>query len=233
MARNISRGELRTRLEQLTDTENDAHIGTAEKNEILNSAMAETWDIITSSGLAEKYVKSVSFNTVANQLEYTLDATTYVTDNDFYKIHQLYVNEGNGRLRPLERINPAEIECMVAPTTVQAMKLYYIPYSPERATGDDALFFDGINGWEEHTLMVAACAIKMKKDDSYATFARRKDELAARIRSMGNIDFSGPQRVVRRWRRRQDPFNMVNSNIRGYGIRGNKLELYSHSGYLV
>lgn len=231
MARTITRAELRTRLEVLTDTENDAHIGTTEKNEAINSALAETWDLIISSGLSEKGVKSVAFNTVANQLEYPI--ATYVTAGDFYKISQLYVNEGNGRLRPLERINPAEIECMVAPTTAQAMKLYYIPYSPEWGSGDDALYFDGINGWEEHTLMVAACAIKLKKDDSWAQYNQRKEELAARIRAMGNTDFSGPVRVVRRYKRQQDPFNMVNSTIRAYGLRGANIELYSHSGYLV
>lgn len=230
MARTKTRAELRTRLEQITDTENDAHLSTTEKNEILNSAIAETWDHIVSAGLAEKYVKSATFSTVADTLEYNLE--TICTDGDFYRIHQLYVDEGSGQLRPLTRLAPAEIQSFRPPSSVVSMKLYYIPSAPMLESGDDSETFDGINGWEEHTLMTAACAVKFKKDDDYNQFYRRKKELEQRIASMGNIDFGEPARVVRKRKRSLDPFLMYRNNINAYCVRGDKLELYYNYGYI-
>ncbi len=232
MARTLTRGELRTRLEQLTDTENDAHISTTEKNAIINSAVAETWDKICNAGLGEKYVKSVTFNTVANQTEYVI--ATICPALDFYRLHQLYVVENASplQMRPLQRLTGSEIQSFRPPPSVIPMKIYYIPYATVFAVGDDAVTFDGINGWEEHTLMTAACAIKMKKDDSYAVFAQRKQELEARIKSMGNIDFGDAPRVVRKRARRADPWFMYQNQVNAYNVRGDKIELFYNYGYI-
>ena len=152
MARTLTKGELRTRLEQLTDSESDAHLGTNEKDEILNSAMAETWDHIVAAGLAEKFVKSVSFSSVSGTLEYSF--ASVISAGVFYRIHALYVDEGSGQLRPLKRIAPAEVRPFRPPTSTVNLKLYYIPICPRitAGVGTDSTTFDGINGWEEHTL---------------------------------------------------------------------------------
>src|SRR3954468_16207573 len=114
--------DLLTRLEEMTDTQNDPHLSTAEKYRILTSAVAKTWDLILLSSPAA-YVKSVTFNTVANQKEYPVD--TIVSAGDFYKVSTLYVDEGNGQLRPLGRINPMEEQSYRAPVSAVPMKLYY------------------------------------------------------------------------------------------------------------
>ncbi len=228
-ARTFTIDQLVTRLEQLTDSEGDAHLGTAEKFAIMNSAIAETWDLIVSAGLAEKYVTPQTFNTVAGTLEYALQ--TICTAGNFYKISKLYVVESTNYLRPLQRVSPHEIQEFRAPAAVVPMKLYYIPYSPVLTTGQS---FDGINGWEEHSLMVAACAIKMKKDDSYSVFAARKRELEDRIKTMADTDFGEPCRVVRkRYRARNNPFMNYSTQLNAYGLRGDKLELYYAPGVTV
>jgi hypothetical protein len=48
---------------------------------------------------------------------------------------------------------------------------------------------------------------------------------------MGNVDFGEPMRIQRKRHRKNDPFIMFNSNINAYGLRGDKIELYSYSGY--
>ncbi len=214
-----------SRMEKLCDIEGDTHLSSAEKFEIMNSAIAETWDLICNSGLGEKYVTYANFSTVAGTLAYNL----FTIATDFYRIHQVYVLEnGSTTLRPLTRLNTSEIQTFTAPTSVVTMRLYYLPYSPVLTTGQT---FDGINGWEEHTLMTACCAVKMKKEDDYRTYAARKAELERRIKSMGNVDLGEPMRVQRKRHRKNDPFVLFNSNINAYCLRGDKIELLSYSGY--
>lgn len=230
MARSYTRAELRARLERETNTQNDQHLSTDEKNDYLNVALAETWDLIISSGLHNQYVKTVSFNSVQGQLEYPI--ATVVPIGDFYKIHQLYVNEGNGQRRPLSRLAPTEVQAFRPPTTAVPMILQYIPSAPVWGPGDDLSTFDGINGWEEHVIMTAAMAIKMKKDDSYGQFFQRKKELEARILKGGNVDYGEPPRVQRKMYRRVDPFLMYQNNINAYGIQGGNILLWYNFGYV-
>lgn len=233
--RTFTLAELRSRLEKLTDTENDTHLSTTEKNEIIASAAAETYDKILSAGLGEKYVRSVTFNTIAGTQEYDLTSATYVPLQDFYKVHQLYVDEGNSQFRPVSRINSAEVMTFRPPTTVVAMKLFYIPCAPTfKVAGvfSDAATFDGVSGWEEHLLQTAAIAVKAKKEDDAGPYIRRKAELEQRIAFMGRTDHSEPTRVVRRRYRTNDPFSLYRGNVNAWLIRGDKLNLLYHWGYV-
>lgn len=237
MARTVTYEQLKERFEQTADIEGDTHLSEPEKRRIINESVAETWDVLCNCGLAEKFVKSVSFNTVAGQLEYTFAATA--TDGDFYRLHALYVNEGGGQLRSLMRVQPAEIEAFKPPTSVVAMKMYYIPCAPKlsTATADatawNAQTFDGINGWEDHTVYSAVLKSKAKKDDDFNNYFRLKKEVEQRMTQLGNIDFNEPIRIHRKRTRRRNPFYSFNSNVNAYGIRGDKLELYYYDGYTV
>lgn len=238
MARNVTRGELRERLEKLCDIEGNNHISGFEKNEILNSAISEFWDRICNTGISEKYVKVLSFNAVSGQLEYPIEDMFDVEEpNDFYRIHQLYVVENTTQLRSLTRKAPSELLEFKAPQSSVPMKLYYIPIAPviqndiEDYTTGDSDEIDGINGWEEFILLVAACRIKFKRDEDYSHFDKRKRELGQRIDSMGMIDFAEPARVSRKRARCRDPWMMYSNSVNAYGVRGDKIELYYLYGY--
>src|SRR5712671_2820723 len=128
--REVTLAQLRDRLEKLCNIENLKHLKEEEKNAIIASAVAETWDKIISSGSQNLFVKSVTFNSVAGQLEYDLAATgmgAIITDGDFYKIHQLYIDENSGQRRPLPKLNPAEIQAFRPPQSVVPVILYYVP----------------------------------------------------------------------------------------------------------
>lgn len=216
----------------MTDTENDTHLGTSEKYAILTSAVAETWDKILSSGLGNEYVKNVAFSTVADQREYAI--ATVVSAGDFYKVSQMCVNEGSGSLRPIERVHPDETWGYRAPNTVVTMKLYYFPCAPVWTDGTGS--FDGINGWEEHTLVTAAITVKAKKEDDYSVFARRKQELEKRMGTMANRDAQDPPRVIRRARTAQRAsgyFHPYNQNVSAWDIRGINFELLYRFGVNV
>lgn len=214
-------------MEKLTDTESDSHLSSAEKFEIMNSAIAETWDLICDSGLGEKYaVAATDFTTTAGTLQYSL----FTLATTFYRITNLYVVESGNHLRALRKVQPTEIQSFTPPTSVVTLRMYYIPYSPVLTTGQT---FDGINGWEEHTLMTACCAVKMKKDEDYAQFWKRKKELEGRVKSLGTVDFGEPPRVSRK-RRTSDPYAtlMNNTGVSAYTVRGDKLEIFSYTGYI-
>lgn len=232
MARTFTLAQLTTRLEEMTDTESDTHLSANEKYAIIASACAETWDKVIAAGLADQYVKSVTFSSVAGQQEYALG--TVVSAGDFYKVHSLSVTESTGRNRPISKLNPAEVFSYQPPQAAYTLKLHYIPCAPTFKTAGSfvtSLTFDGISGWEEHALCTAAMTVKAKKEDDYSIFARRKAELEQRIASMANTDWGEPARVVRRYRKPQTPYANV-TNLVGWMPRGANLELFE-SAYPV
>jgi len=233
--RRVTLRDLRTRLEQLTNKQNSRQFSTDEKNQLIAYATAEFWDLLIDAGLAEQFVKKVRFNAVPGQLEYKIDDDDgIVTDQDFYKISALYVDEGNGHLRPIDRINPAELTYFQPPQVAVPMVLYYIRAAPtfrdEDEKFDDELTVEGFNGFDEYIVYTAALSMKIKGSEDYAQVYRRQQELKARVIKMANTDWSGPSRVVRRWNRKYwDPFLPFFLNVTQWGIRGGKLELYANN----
>ena len=212
----------------MTDTENDPHITTTEKYEILSSAVAETWDLIISSGRGDEYVKSVSFVSVAGQREYPI--ATVVAAGDFYKVTQMYVDEGSGQLRPIIYLNPAEIGAYRPPQASANIKMYYLPCAPVWTNGSGS--FDGINGWEEHTLATAAITVMNKKKDAAQPFESRKRSLEQRIQTVANRDQAEPARVVRKRRSLENERYVIwNNTVSRWNVRGINIELFYNYGY--
>ncbi len=214
----------------MTDTEADSHLTDTELYSVLTSAVSDTWDKIISAGRGDHYVKSVTFNTVANQTDYLI--STVVSAGDFYKVSRLLVDEGNGQFRPLTRINGQEIQSYRGPTAVIPMKLYYAPCAPVWTLGSES--FDGINGWEEHVLAVAAMAVKKKKQDDYAPFRQLKADLEKRMSLGASRDDGEPPRVVRKaYSRRNDYYAAFRANVSWYDVTGLNIQLFYNSGYLI
>lgn len=231
MARTVLASELLARMRTGVDALGDTHVTDAEGYLALTSAVADTWDALLSSGIGTEGVKSVSFNTVVGQLEYPL-ATLAA---DFFQLRTMYVIDTDLRQRPVKRLNPSEEYIMKAPTTVVPMKLYYFPCAPVFSTGAEV--FDGINGWEEHTVQVACMTIKAKKMDDTGPFRARKRELEERMKTMANRLQDEAPRVVRRAirglygslrARGRDGYSIpYQTGVRGYDLRGANLELFA------
>ncbi len=213
----------------MCDAASDTNLKDQWLYDVLSAAVADTWDKILSAGVGDHYVKSVTFNTVAGQGDYLL--STLISAGDFYKVSQVLVNEGNGQYRPISRINAAELQAYRPPTAVIPMKLYYIPCAPVWTVGNES--FDGINGWEEHTLATAAVMVKKKKQDDYQPFQQRKLELERRMATNASRDDAEPPRVARKRKRQsQDYYAAFRSNVSKYAVRGLNLELYYDYGYV-
>lgn len=228
MARSVTAASMMTQLEEMVGAENDTHLSAAEKWRILSRAIAATWDKILSLGLGNEFIKKVTFNTTAGTSEYAL--ATIVSAGDFYKVSELYVDEGNGQLRPVSKVSPAEIQLYRAPNQTVPMVLYYHRCAPVwDGSGDED--FDGINGWEEHALLKAAITIKQKKEDDTGPFRAALRECELRMDSVGNRTGAEPPRVVRRRMTAQrDWYYPYRNNVSGWLLRGANLELYYRYG---
>lgn len=211
----------------MVDVNNSTNISTADKIYFLNSAMAATWDLLVEAGDPEFYCTRVLFNTVANQRDYAIG--TIAPTGDFYKARAVYVNDGTTsvpRLRQLDHLSASEVYCYQAPNAVVPMELHYIPLCPVLVANGDT--FNGINGWEEHTLMQAACDIKAKREEDNSYFYRKKMELEERIKRMNKRDVGTPQVIQRRYKR-IDPLFFYRNTVNGYRLVGSTLELYMGS----
>lgn len=220
-----------TMLARLRDTVgvlNDTHLTTVELYRALTAGVADTWDMLLSMGIGTEGVKSDTFTAVAGTQEYAI--STVVTDDDFYQVSRLLVVDPDGKLRPISRLNPSEQYNFSAPAVGATMKLYYFPHAPVFTTGLET--FDGINGWEEHAIMCAACYIKAKKEDDTGPFRARKRELEERMKVMANRLRDEPPRVVRRvspyrYGYRRFEYNIpYQSGVRYYDLRGGNIELF-------
>ncbi len=228
MARSVTAAAMLLRVRDATDSNNDTHLTDAEIYRYLTAAVAKTWDVVLTHGLGGEFVKSATFSTVANQQPYAL--ATIVSDGDFYQVKTLYAVESDGQLRPIPRVNPAETHGMRAPLGVYSMKLYYVPCAPVFTTGSES--FDGINGWEEHTIQLAAIAVKKKKQDDVSQYKASLREIEEVMKVQANRNADSPPRVVRRARARHLANCTIpySSNVTHWDIRGSNLELYYNYG---
>lgn len=218
----VTGSEMLVRLREAVGAENDTHVGDPELYRALTVGVQETWDTLLSMGIGTEGVKSATFTCLPGVQEY---AKTGIAA-DFYQVSRLLVQETDGRLRPVSRVNPSEQYTMKAPTEGATMKLYYFPTAPVFTTGNET--FDGVNGWEEHSIMGGAIYIKAKKEDDTGQFRARKREIETRMATMSNRLRDEPPRIVRRRSpiRRGYHIPYVTS-VRAYDLRGGNMELFS------
>lgn len=238
MARSVLASEMLQRVRYAADCENDTHVKDAEIYLALTSAVAETWEKIQENGLGGEAIKTVFFNTVNNQQNYaiatmpngvTSSGTGSTGIADFWKVKTMYVNDGTGLYRPVQRTNPDEEYGQKPPQTIISMKLCYVPCAPTFVTGAES--FDGINGWEEHSIQLACIAIKAKKEDDTGQYRARVRELESRMERHANRVAGEPPRVIRRrgaamWAQRIAPYL---GGVIAWDLRGGNIELYAPS----
>lgn len=222
------------RLREATNTEGDAHVTDAELYRALTTAVADTWDKILSFGIGTEGVKWANFTAVSGQQEYSRTATIWAINGaaataltDFYQVSRMLVVDPEGRHRPISRINPSEQYMTKAPTQTATVRLYYFPVAPTFTTAGTETF-DGINGWEEHSVMGAAIKVKAKKEDDTGQFRASKREIEERMAVMANRLRDEPPRIVRRANPHRRGYGLpYEPGVRGYDLRGGNFELFA------
>lgn len=136
------------------------------------------------------------------------DTQTYELPTDFYKLHNIWLSDGNYSYLPLEPLAPIdEPGLQVASTSGQGSPCYYqlrdgyfdllptpgseytinmnyVPVATVLVNTTDS--FDGINGYEDHAVAYAAHQMLLKEGDiEMANLASQKvNKMAARIQNM-------------------------------------------------
>lgn len=222
-----------TRIREAIGAENDTHISPAELLRALTAGVSDTWDQILSMGIGTEGVKWAEMDIVAGTQEYSRTGSIWRINGaaasaltDFYQVSRMLVNETDGRRRPVPRVNPSEQYTMKAPTQTATVRLYYFPVAPTFTTGAET--FDGINGWEEHSVMGGAIYIKSKKEDDTGQFRARKREIEARMAVMANRLRDEPPRVVRRANPYRRGYHIpYEAGVRAYDLRGGNFEMFA------
>lgn len=241
---NVTINTLETRVRYRGDIENDTHVSSAEIFTALNDAYCTLRDILIEAD--RFYGLSRTFSTVSGQLQYALNSSGGVLAADnFYKMLGLYVIEsgsgGTAEKRPLRLITDADLQSYRAVDAVHSMEIQYVPLHTDATTGQA---FDGINGFEELMVILAAIDIKEKRGENPRFLIEKRDNQIKRITKAAKLNLYEAKVIKRVYNRQHDPLKLFRNTVHGYRIvgaqgdgvadsAGPSIEIYRHVGYLV
>jgi len=218
MARTATLAELRTLVRQRADIQNSTHITDPEIDGLLNSAITEVYDLLVAASPPDFYAKEQTYNVTTNVISYTLPT-------DFYKLRYVWVEE-SGRMRPILPMQEAGRYKWAAPTGGGTIRFGYIPYSPKLAADGDT--FDGINGWEELAVLVAAIDCLNKQERDPASLMAKRAMYEERVTQMTERDVGAPERIIDRTQFNLATYAYTMTTLLGaYRVRGGNVEFYA------
>jgi hypothetical protein len=216
MARPVSLLQLRTRLEQRADIQNDQSVSLEEKNDLINEAITDLTDELVSSAPPDYFLTTATITTAADVLEYNVP-------DDFYKARSVQLDVGNQRRRGLSTMQPDMRIVLGPPDGEYTVYLEYIPTLPVLV--DDADTIDGVNGWEELVVLTAALKVYAKKRLDPSFLIQQEQAARARVQKMAYRDAGAPVRI-KRASMRDAVFPGWTQSLTHYRMRGDLIELY-------
>jgi len=218
LALNVTLAQLRDQAIKRADMETNAHFGTAEVNDLINSSLAELYDLILSS-YEDYFVKSTPY-----QITLTPGTDRYALPSDFYKLHGVDVQLSQSQstwisVSPFNfsernlynwmpvawnvwglpsvkyRLEGGYIAFLPTPTLPAAVaRLWYSPAPTQLAADGDT--FDGVAGWTEYVVVDAAIKMKIKEEEDASELEQRKALLGQRVITMAAGRDSGRPATV-------------------------------------
>jgi hypothetical protein len=197
MARTVTLLELRDAVRRRGGWINSRRVTTTFLNDVINSAITEVWDLIVEKW-ADYYTTETNLVTVVGSDAVALPA-------NFYKLCKLELQISATqfeRLRPFAlaashrfsagvftgvrntfryRLQGGNIRLSSPATTVQTLRLFFIPVSPKLVADGDT--FDGINGYEELVIQLAKAAVQDETGLDSSVSRQRVTEMIGRIRT--------------------------------------------------
>lgn len=215
MARTQTLSFMRTRALRIADMETSGFVGTTEANDAINSAIAEVWDLLVNTNPTEMYSKDGSISTVTG-------TTAYSLPSDFLNAIAVYaVDSTTGTQRPVDPVNNYDRGYMRAPQSTYTITLEYNPVATILVNDSDT--FDGVNGYEELVIALAARNFLIKEESDIGAVQQNINEMRARIGSFKRT--RGPRMLtdVSATDVRIYPATL---GVRGYRIRAGNIELF-------
>lgn len=209
----VSLSELKLRVREVSDSDVDAgyedqhHIDDEFLRRTLNRHLRALHRMLCES-TPEYYAREATFASVASQRRYDLPT-------DFWQVLKLMATDGSGNfcelrrwdyddlvgMRQLDQVSNATLGnycykldsygVTIRPTPTVATHTFYLDYLPAFAElVEDGDTFDGVNGFEDWAVYMAASDVALRQDDE--TLSDRQQQKAQRveqsIRRLANRD---------------------------------------------
>lgn len=198
---------------------NSTFVSDSELMAFLNSAMTEVYDLLVQAGPPDYYASTQSYTLTTGIIPYSLPS-------DFRSATCVYAVEPQDRRRPIRAINDYERSKFYAPQASYTMELQYVPIPPVFTSDNDT--FDGVSGWEELCVAIAARDMLLKEESDISGMEAKIANLKTRIRTASSQRDAGPRYITDVTQ--SDTWLYPNTvQIRGYRIRGNVIEFYEPS----
>lgn len=198
MPRTITLSELRDGVRRRGDWENSTAITAVVLDDVLNSAIAEVWDVLVDRW-ADYYVSR-------SNLAATAGVETVALPSTFYKLRKVellwsgtvdtpearYVDVPPIDLKAAHlphygsrayryRIAGASLYLAPFPPQAETIRLWFIPYASKLVADGDT--FDGVNGYEELVMAIAHRRLLVREELPTGEVDAEVARLTARVRS--------------------------------------------------
>lgn len=210
MARSVTLAEIRTRAmdrcDMLVDAAGDGYVDTAAWSRLIDAAYTELYDLLVSSGLY--YFESTATVTATGAATYALPAdhyqtigVDYVRGSDSVAL-ELIGARGRNRYRATGsrayayRVVGATIALYPSPASGQTYLLTYVPAPASLVDAVDATTIDGVSGWEEFLVVVAAKKARIREESDVSALVAEENQLRQRIAEMAEQREAAEPRVI-------------------------------------
>ena len=210
MSRNASLGAMKTRVRQLADVIGDVNVTEAMLNSLVNAHVAAVYDRLVDAGPPDRYAATTTISVLSG-------IDTYALPADFRNLLGVYVSI-NGGLRSLAAMSGGARALYRASSTTASVMVEYVPTPPALVVDGDT--FDGVSGWEDLVIALAARDVMVSRQDepSVVLAIISANEQRISLRSAGR-DRGSPKRVTN-----LDKDRAVENW--GWGARTGRLECY-------
>lgn len=219
MSKSVTLTQMIAQAREAADMVGSTFVSDTEITSLLNTYIAEVYDLLVSAYGPAFYASSYTFSTVAGQREYTLPVSPD-TGADFLYLLGIDVDLGGGDIiscQPFSfydrnryegmatyapgepiyyRLHGSKIWLIPTPATAMSVTVHYVPAAPTLSSGGTTSW-DGINGWERLPVVNTAIAMLQKEESDPSILLAERQSLLSRIQSMSKHRDAGmPERIV-------------------------------------
>ena len=195
----ITLTNLRLRARQKADREGSNFVDDAEMNFMINSSIAELYDLIIANG-DEYYLSSTTITTVSGTDAYNLPTDFYklkgvdlkLSSTEYYTLKPFNFNERNRNNESSwnatrgtnirYRLFGNTIKFSPIPNAASEIKLWYVPVATQLVSDSDTLA--DLNQFAEYVITDVAIKYLIKEESDVAVLQQQKAELRRRIEIM-------------------------------------------------
>lgn len=211
--------EMKLAAREASDMVNSDFVSDVEVGGLVNTYVAELYDLLVAAYGHAYYASHYHFNTVSGTDTYPI-LTLAGAGGNFYQLLGIDIDLGGGQVLTCEpfafhsrnryksgtvtwqqgqpiayRIHGSNFVFVPTPSGVYTVTVHYIPAAT--VLSDDADEFDGINGWERYVVVSAAIAMLQKEQSDPSVLLAEKASLTQRINALSkNRDAGEPDQIV-------------------------------------